>query len=74
MFYHKELKKLMAPIVGAKAAEVCPMNTLTVNLHLLMVSFYQPKGKRFKTVSYTHLDVYKRQTKFIPLIPCSFPL
>lgn len=50
MFYHKELKKLMAPIVGAKAAEVCPMNTLTVNLHLLMVSFYQPKGKRFKII------------------------
>lgn len=48
MFYHKALKKLMAPIVGALPSEVCPMNTLTVNLHLLMVSFYQPKGKRFK--------------------------
>jgi len=50
MFYHKELKKLMAPIVGANPAEVCPMNTLTVNLHLLMVSFYQPKAKRFKII------------------------
>lgn len=50
MFYHKELKKLMAPIVGALPEEVCPMNTLTVNLHLLMVSFYQPKGKRFKII------------------------
>ena len=50
MFYHKELKDLMAPIVGAKAIEVCPMNTLTVNLHLLMVSFYQPKGKKFKII------------------------
>lgn len=50
MFYHKELKKLMAPIVGAKPIEVCPMNTLTVNLHLLMVSFYQPKGKKFKII------------------------
>ncbi len=48
MFYHKELKRLMAPIVGATEAEVCPMNTLTVNLHLLMVSFYQPNKKRFK--------------------------
>ncbi|KQR67319.1 kynureninase [Pedobacter sp. Leaf176] len=48
MYYHKELKKLMAPIVGALPAEVCPMNTLTVNLHLLMVSFYQPTNKRFK--------------------------
>ena len=50
MYYHKELKKLMAPIVGANLAEVCPMNTLTVNLHLLMVSFYQPKNKRFKII------------------------
>jgi kynureninase len=50
MFYHKALKKLMAPIVGALPSEVCPMNTLTVNLHLLMVSFYQPKGKRLKII------------------------
>lgn len=48
MYYHKELKHLMAPLVGAFPTEVCPMNTLTVNLHLLMVSFYKPKGKRFK--------------------------
>lgn len=50
MFYHKELKRLMAPVVGAKSSEVCPMNTLTVNLHLLMVSFYRPDKKRFKIV------------------------
>jgi kynureninase len=50
MFYHKELKKLMAPIVGALPAEVCPMNTLTVNLHLLMISFYRPDQKRFKII------------------------
>lgn len=50
MFYHRELKKLMAPIVGAKPSEVCPMNTLTVNLHLLMVSFYQPKAKKYKII------------------------
>lgn len=50
MFYHKELKKLMAPIVGALPMEVCPMNTLTVNLHLLLVSFYRPKNKRFKII------------------------
>lgn len=50
MFYHKELKKLMAPIVGASADEVCPMNTLTVNLHLLMVSFYKPTKERFKII------------------------
>ena len=50
MFYHKELKKLMAPLVGASAKEVCPMNTLTVNLHLLMVSFYKPVKGRFKII------------------------
>jgi kynureninase len=50
MFYHKELKKLIAPIVGASAREVCPMNTLTVNLHLLMVSFYRPVKGRFKII------------------------
>jgi kynureninase len=50
MYYHKELKKLMGPMVGAKPSEVCPMNTLTVNLHLLMVSFYKPNNKRFKII------------------------
>jgi kynureninase len=50
MYYHKVLKELMAPIVGAKAIEVCPMNTLTVNLHLLMVSFYKPSKLRYKVI------------------------
>jgi kynureninase len=50
LFYHKELKTLMAPIVGAKISEVCPMNTLTVNLHLLMVSFYRPTKMRYKII------------------------
>ncbi|WP_133551689.1 kynureninase [Pedobacter duraquae] len=50
MYYHKSLKELLAPMVGAVVSEVCPMNTLTVNLHLLLVSFYKPSGKRFKII------------------------
>lgn len=48
MPYHEFLTEAMAKIVGAKPIEVVVMNTLSVNLHLMMVSFYQPKGKRNK--------------------------
>lgn len=48
MPYHEFLTPQMAQIVGAKAEEVVVMNTLTTNLHLLMVSFYRPKAGRFK--------------------------
>lgn len=37
-------------LVGAHPHEVTVMNALTVNLHLLMVSFYRPQGKRFKII------------------------
>lgn len=46
--YHERLSKPLAKVVGAKPEEVTVMNTLTVNLHLLMVSFYRPNSKRFK--------------------------
>jgi kynureninase len=46
--YHDEIKELLAPILGAKASEVTCMNSLTVNIHLLLTSFYQPKGKKKK--------------------------
>ncbi len=46
--YHEFLTEKMASIVGGKASEVVVMNSLTVNLHLLMVSFYQPTNRRYK--------------------------
>ncbi|MCC8408055.1 kynureninase [Mucilaginibacter sp. UR6-1] len=46
--YHKEVAALAAPVVGAHTDEVTAMNSLTVNLHLLLVSFYKPNNKRFK--------------------------
>lgn len=48
--YHKFSKEALAKIVGAKPSEVVSMNSLTTNLHLMMVSFYRPEGKRFKIV------------------------
>ncbi len=48
--YHERLAKPLSKIVGAKPSEITVMNTLTVNLHLLMVSFYRPKGKRYKII------------------------
>lgn len=50
MPYHEFLTKQMAKVVGAKPGEVVVMNTLTTNLHLLMVSFYQPTEIRYKIV------------------------
>ena len=48
MPYHEFLTESMAKIVGAKHIEIVVMNTLTTNLHLLMVSFYNPTPKRCK--------------------------
>lgn len=48
MPYHEFLTEAMAKVVGAKPIEVVVMNTLSVNLHFMMVSFYQPKNKRTK--------------------------
>ncbi|WP_298895856.1 kynureninase [uncultured Psychroserpens sp.] len=48
LHYHEFLTETMANIVGAKPLEVVVMNSLTANLHFMMVSFYQPTPKRYK--------------------------
>ena len=46
--YHRLLQESAAGVVGAQPAEVVMMNSLSINLHLMMASFYRPEGKRDK--------------------------
>ncbi len=54
MPYHENLTGPMARVVGANNAETVVMNSLTVNLHLLMASFYRPDGRRRKIAIERH--------------------
>jgi len=83
MPYHQLLTEQTAELVGAKPSEVVVMNTLTVNLHLMMVSFYRPTPRRHKIVvergafpsdqyavkSQIHFHGYDPATSLIELTP-----
>ncbi len=50
MYYHHFFSEKVAKVVGAKPSEVVVMNTLSTNLHLMMVSFYRPSATRYKII------------------------
>lgn len=50
LYYHKLLKEPLSILTGALKEEVTAMNSLTTNLHLLMVSFYRPTKGKFKII------------------------
>lgn len=51
LYYHRLTKKSLARLTGAKASEVVAMNQLTINLHLMMATFFQPTSGRYKILA-----------------------
>lgn len=50
LYYPDKCKPALSKMIGAKESEVTVMNALTVNLHLMMLSFYKPSPSRFKII------------------------
>ncbi|MEO8766537.1 MAG: kynureninase [Ginsengibacter sp.] len=48
--YHEMFPEKLAPILGAHEEEIVVMNQLTINLHLLLITFYQPVKERYKII------------------------
>jgi kynureninase len=76
LYYHKFSKKTLAKLVGAKPIEVVAMNQLTVNLHLMMISFYHPTKERYKIITEagafsSDQYAFESQLKFHGLDPTS---
>lgn len=66
MPYHESLAPTMADLVGAKPSEVVMMNGLTVNLHLMMASFFKPLGQKKKILIEQHAfpsDIYAAKSR-----------
>ncbi|MDE2272415.1 MAG: kynureninase [Xanthomonadaceae bacterium] len=72
--YHREVRDGLADVVGAEPGEVVAMNSLTANLHLLMVSFYRPTPERHAILIERHAfpsdrDLAASQIRFHGLDP-----
>ncbi|MEO5684409.1 MAG: kynureninase [Chitinophagaceae bacterium] len=50
LYYHENFKQTLSQVMGCRQDEVTVMNALTVNLHLLLLSFYKPAGDRYKII------------------------